>query len=197
MIDSVLERKNLSLSAKITIKSAIGFAVIALAVALPQFVHLILGAPGGMTWLPMYLPVLIGGCILGWKYGVIVGMLSPVASFLITSAFSSPMPMLARLPFMVVELAVFGAVSGLFSKAIAKNALAAFPAVLIAEVCGRGVFMLCVVALQNVTALTPALVWSQIQSGFVGLFAQALLVPAIVIALRSLVLKSKADEENR
>ena len=195
MIDNILNSKNLSLSAKITVKSAIGVALIALAVALPQFVHIIVGAVGGMTWLPMYLPVLIAGCVLGAKYGVAIGMLSPVASFLITSAFSSPMPMLARLPFMVVELAVFGGVSGLFSKYIAKNALAAFPAVLIAEVCGRGVFMLCVVVLQNVTVLTPALVWSQIQSGFVGLIAQALLVPAIVIALRSLILKSK-DESN-
>lgn len=193
MIDNILNSKNLSLSAKITVKSAIGVALIALAVALPQFVHIIVGAAGGMTWLPMYLPVLIAGCVLGAKYGVAIGMLSPVASFLITSAFSSPMPMLARLPFMVVELAVFGGVTGLFSKYIAKNALAAFPAVLIAEVCGRGVFMLCVVALQNVTVLTPALVWSQIQSGFVGLIAQALLVPAIVIALRSLILKSKDE----
>ncbi len=193
MIDNILNSKNLSLSAKITVKSAIGVALIALAVALPQFVHIIVGASGGMTWLPMYLPVLIAGCVLGAKYGVAIGMLSPVASFLVTSAFSSPMPMLARLPFMVVELAVFGGVSGLFSKYIAKNALAAFPAVLIAEVCGRGVFMLCVVALQNVTVLTPALVWSQIQSGFLGLIAQALLVPAIVIALRSLILKSKDE----
>lgn len=191
MIDNILNSKNLSLSAKIAVKSAIGVALIALAVALPQFVHLIAHAAGGMTWLPMYLPVLIAGCVLGAQYGVAIGMLSPVASFLITSAFSSPMPMLARLPFMVVELAVFGGVSGLFAKHIAKNALAAFPAVLIAEVCGRGVFMLCVVALQNVTVLTPALVWMQIQSGFVGLIAQALLVPAIVIALRSLILKSK------
>lgn len=195
MIDSVLNRKNLSISAKISIKSVIGVALIALAVALPQFVHIIAGAAGGMTWLPMYLPVLIAGCILGAKYGVVVGLLSPVASYLITSAFSNPMPMLARLPFMMVELAVFGCVSGAFAKSIAKNALMAFPAVLVAEVCGRGVFMLCVLALQSVSTLTPSVVWAQIQTGLAGLFAQALLVPAIVIALRSLILKGESDTE--
>lgn len=197
MIDNVLNGKNLSLSAKITIKSAIGFALIALSVALPQFVHLIAGAQGGMTWLPMYLPVLIAGCILGAKYGAVVGVLSPVASYLLTSAFSNPMPMLARLPFMMVELAVFGCVSGVFAKHIAKNALMAFPAVLVSEVCGRGVFMLCVLALQNVSTLSPSVVWSQIQTGIVGLFAQAIIVPAIVIALRSLLAKSASDTKNQ
>lgn len=65
-------------------------------------------------------------------------MLSPVVSFLITSAFGNPMPALARLPFMVAELAVFAAVSGMFSEKIVKNAWLAFPAVLLAQVAGRG-----------------------------------------------------------
>ncbi len=194
MIDSVLKRKNLGMSARITVKSAIGVVLVTLAVALPQFVHIVSGAQGGMTWLPMYLPVLIAGCVLGANYGVAVGVLSPIASWLITSAFSSPMPLLARLPFMMIELAVFGGVSGAFAKSIAKNALMAFPAVLIAEVCGRAVFMLCVLALQNVTTLAPSVVWAQIQSGVIGLFAQALLAPSIVIALRSLILKSESEK---
>ncbi len=190
MIDGVLSNKNVSKAFKITVKSLIGAFVVILSVALPQFVHLICSASGGVEWLPMYLPVLIGGCLLGAPYGMAIGLLSPVASFLFTSAFLSPMPALARLPFMMCELAIFGAVSGLFSKKIAENGLFAFPAVLLAQVCGRGVFIALVAILQNVTTLSLNTVLSQVRTGLVGLFAQAVLVPVIVMALRSLLVKS-------
>ncbi len=75
------------------------------------------------------------------------------------------MPADARLPFMVVELAVFAAISGLFSKKISQNGWMAFPAVLLAQVAGRTVFMLLVLIFQSVTPFTPAVIWSQIQSG--------------------------------
>lgn len=190
MIDGILSNKNISTAYKITVKSLIGAFIVLLAVALPQFVHLICGASGGVEWLPMYLPVLIGGCLLGAPYGIAIGLISPVASFLFTSAFLSPMPALARLPFMMCELAVFGAISGLFTKKIAQNGLFAFPAVLLAELCGRGIFVALVAILQNVTTLSLNMVLAQVRTGLVGLFAQAILVPAIVMALRSLLVKS-------
>lgn len=190
MIDGVLSNKKVSTAYKITVKSLIGVFTVLLAVALPQFVHLICGASGGVEWLPMYLPVLIGGCLLGAPYGIAIGLVSPVASFLFTSAFLSPMPALARLPFMMCELAVFGAISGLFTKKIAKNGLFALPAVLLAELCGRGIFVAMVAILQNVTTLLLNMVLAQVRTGLVGLFAQAILVPAIVMALRSFLVKS-------
>ena len=64
MIDSVLVRHNVSLRLKITVKTLVSLAIVALAVLLPQLVHLAAGAQGGMQWLPMYLPVLLGGCLL-------------------------------------------------------------------------------------------------------------------------------------
>ena len=184
MIENVLVRKNLSLKVKITVKSLISAGIVALAVILPQLVHLIAGQPGGVQWLPMYLPVLLGGCLLGWAWGLGIGIASPVISFLITLAFGNPMPALARLPFMVAELAVFAAVSGLFSKKIAANSWMAFPAVLLAQVSGRAVFMLLVLIFQSVTPFTPALIWSQIQTGLLGLVLQAVIVPFIVMGLK-------------
>ena len=193
MIENVLVRKNLSLKVKITVKSLISAGIIALAVILPQLVHLIAGQPGGVQWLPMYLPVLIGGCLLGWAWGLGVGIASPVVSFLITLAFGNPMPALARLPFMMAELAVFAAVSGLFSKKIAVNGWMAFPAVLLAQVSGRAVFMLLVLIFQSVTPFTPALIWSQIQTGLLGMILQAVIVPFIVIGLKLLLDRDKND----
>ncbi len=193
MIDSVLVRKNASLKIKITVKSLISFGIIVLAVALPQIIHVALGQNGGVKWLPMYLPVLLGGCILGWKWGLGVGVLSPLVSYLITLAFGNPMPALPRLPFMMVELAVFACVSGLFSKKLTENAWIAFPAVLLAQVSGRVVFMLCVLAFQSVSKLSPSMVWSQIQTGLLGLVLQAVIVPFAVMGLGKLLLRDKND----
>lgn len=185
MIDNVLVRRNASLKLKITVKSLISAGIVALAVILPQLVHLVSGQAGGVQWLPMYLPVLLGGCLLGWTWGLGLGIASPVASFLITLAFGDPMSALARLPFMAVELAVFAAVAGLFSDKIAKNGWMAFPAVLLAQVSGRTVFMLLVLVFQAVTPFTPAVIWSQIQTGLLGMVLQAVTVPFIVMGLKN------------
>lgn len=191
MIENVLTRRHFSAKLKVTVKGLIAAGIVALAVVLPQLVHLALGQAGGAEWLPMYLPVLLGGCLLGVRWGLGIGVVSPVASFLITLAFGDPMPAAARLPFMVAELAVFGAVSGLFAKRIAENSRLAFPAVLSAQVSGRAVFLLSAVLFQAVTQFTPALVWSQIQTGFLGLLLQAVLVPLLVMGLKAILDRSK------
>ena len=194
MFENALTMRNLSHGTKITYKTLVSIGLIALAVILPQLVHLALGQPGGVKWLPMYLPVLIGGCLLGTEWGLAIGILSPVVSFLITSAMGNPMPMSARLPFMVLELAVFAAISGLFTKKISENGLWAFPAVILAQFCGRSVFLGAIVATQNFTQFTPKMIWSQIQTGFTGLAVQAVLVPVIIIGLRKLLIKDNAND---
>ena len=183
MLETALERKNIKFGLKITVKALISAGVIALAVILPQLVHLFSGAAGGAKWLPMYLPVLIGGCLLGWRWGLGVGVLSPVVSFLITSMTGNAMPAASRLPYMIAELAVFAVVSGIFSKKISKNLWLAFPAVLLAQVSGRAVFLIAAAIFQSIAPLSAAAVWSQIQTGLLGLVLQAVLVPFIVMGL--------------
>ena len=186
MIESVLTRRNVSLRVKVTVKMLISLGVVALAVVLPQLVHLAAGAQGGVAWLPMYLPVLLGGCLLGWQWGRGVGVLSPVVSVAVTSIAGNAMPAAARLPYMMAELAVFAAVSGLFSKKIAENGWMAFPAVLLAAVSGRAFFLLLAVIFQNVAPFTPALIFSQIREGLLALVLQAVIVPFIVMGIRAL-----------
>ena len=191
MIESVLAKHSAKVSTKITVKSLISVGVVALAVLLPQLVHLVAGASGGVQWLPMYLPVLLGGCLLGWKWGLGVGVLSPLVSFAITSLAGNAMPAAGRLPYMMAELAAFAAVSGLFSKRIAANGWMAFPAVLLAQVSGRAVFLALAAVFQGVSALSAAAVWSQIQAGLLGMVLQAVLVPFIAMGLRALLLRDK------
>ena len=193
MLENILVKKNCSLKVKITVKSLVSAGLVALAVILPQLVHLALGAPGGVQWLPMYLPVLIGGCLLGTYWGLGIGIASPLVSFLITLALGNPMPVAARLPFMMAELAVFASVSGLFTKKISENAWLAFPAVLLAQVAGRATFMLLAVIFQSVTPFTPAVIWGQIKTGLLGMTVQAVLVPFIVMGLKKLLDRNKND----
>lgn len=191
MLENVLVQKNVKLKTKITIKSLITVGLIALAVGLPQLVHLVAGAQGGMTWLPMYLPVLIGGCLLGTWWGLGIGIASPVVSFLVTLSSGSPMPALERLPFMIVELAVFALVAGLFSKKISENGWLAFPAVLLAQVAGRMTFITLVAIFQNLLSFNVATVWTQIQTGLIGLVLQAVLVPLVIMLLNHLLNRKK------
>ena len=193
MLENVLARRNVSFKIRITVKSLVSAGIVALAVLLPQLVHLAFGQAGGVQWLPMYLPVLLGGCLLGTWWGLGVGVAAPLVSFAITSAIGNAMPAASRLPFMVAELAVFAAVSGLFSKKIAANGWMAFPAVLLATVSGRTVFLLLVLLFQGVAPFSPALVWAQIQTGFIGLILQAVVVPFVVMGLKVLLDRDRHD----
>lgn len=194
MLENALTMRNVSVGRKITCKTLVSAGLIALAVALPQLVHLAAGASGGVKWLPMYLPVLIGGCLLGARWGLAVGVLSPLASFAVTTIMGNPMPAAARLPFMVAELAVFALVAGLFTRKIADRALRAFPAVIAAQLAGRAVFMGLVALFQGVTPFAPAMIWQQVCTGLWGLAAQAVFVPVVIIALRALMLKERGND---
>ena len=189
LLENILVQSNATVKSKITVKTLTSVGLIALAVILPQIVHLALGQPGGVQLLPMYLPVLIGGCLLGWRWAIVVGALSPVVSFAITSLFGEAMPALPRLPFMVAELAVFAVVSGLFSKKIYENGLWAFPAVILAQLSGRAVFLGLVAIFQSVAPFTVEMIWSQILTGWVGLAIQAVLVPLLIIGIRAILVK--------
>lgn len=187
MIETILERKQAGTRVRLTVKMLTVLSVVILAVALPQLTHTVAGASGGIRFLPMYLPVLLGGCLLGARWGLAAGLLAPVASYLYTSALGgSPMPAAARLPFMMAELAILAAVTGAFSGRIAKTPLWAFAAVPAAFAVGRGAFFLAVLALQNVTALKPAMIAAQLRTGLVGVAIQIVLVPLLVLGIAKL-----------
>lgn len=194
MIENVLSRKQLSVGKKIGVKTALSALVIIAAVCLPRLVHLVAGAQGGVKYLPMYLPVIIGGALMGAKWGFTVGLIAPFMSFLVTSAFGNPMPMAERLPFMMAELAVFALVSGAFGKLIYKNKWMAFPAVLSAEIAGRASFVLLIAIFGRFTSFTVPMIWGQIKTGFVGLALQAVIAPLLIIGMRKLI---KNDETGK
>lgn len=194
MLENALNGYGVSAKGKIAVKTLVSAGLIALAVLLPQLVHAALGQPGGVKWLPMYLPILLGGCLLGSRWALSVGLLSPLVSFLVTSIAGSPMPVLERLPFMMAELAVFALVSGLFTQKIAQNGWWAFVAVPAAQLAGRLSFLVLAVIFQGVVSFTPAMILQQLQAGLAGVLVQMIAAPVILLALRWLLLKDDRHE---
>lgn len=196
MIENALTLRKVNVKTKITVKTIVAVSLVILAIAFPQLIHLVAGASGGMTLLPMYLPVMLSGALLGTWWGLGVGIASPFFSYLITSAFGSPMPMLSRLPFMIVELAVFAVITGLFSNKIAKNKWLAIPAILLAEIGGRLTFLAMAGIFESISSLSFNIVLNQILSGWIGLVLWLVIAPVILIIVSTLINKEKANEQN-
>ena len=151
---------------------------LAIAVLLPQVFHLIGGPAAGKLFLPMHLPVLLAGFLIGWQAGLITGLIAPFLSFLITG-----MPPVPTLFFMAVELPVYGLVAGLFK----ENKLNIVIKVLISMVAGRAALGLAYMVgayVFNVEIAPWAAVGSAIVSGIPGIAIQIVLIPTIVFLLR-------------
>lgn len=195
MIDKVLTMNGCSARSKIAVKSLITVCIIALGVALPQVFHIVLGQAGGAVYLPMYLPVLLGACLLGARYGAAMGIMSPLVSFVVTSLAGEAMPALGRLPFMMFELLVFGVVAGLFATGIARRSYLAFAAVISAQILGRGSFIIASWLLSGVSSVAPSMAVNQVTAGWPGLLIQIVAVPAIVMILGR-VIEDSADDRS-
>ena len=171
---------NTSITRKSTSYKAIAlFAAIAASVILPQLFHAIgaisgTGAKVASAFLPMHIPVILAGFIGGPAVGVIAGILSPLASFAI-----SEMPAAVLLPFMVIELGVYGLVSGLISAA----KLNGFTQLIIVQLAGRAARSLAIIVsiyILGNTALSIASIGEFIIAGLFGIVLQWAFIPLAV-----------------
>ena len=155
---------------------------VTLAVALPQLCHLLgaqlgYGTRLGEMLLPRHLPVMLAALLWGPWVGLSVGLLSPVTSFALTG-----MPLPAMLPFMTVELAVYGLCAGLLS----RHKMPTVCKVLIAQIAGRAVRAVALLAAVGMewTSLPVSLIWTGIAVGVAGIAIQLILLPLVVRAVR-------------
>lgn len=154
-------------------------AAIAASVILPQIFHAIgavsgTGAALGSALLPMHIPVILAGFIGGPVAGAIAGILSPLASFAISS-----MPAATILPYMVIELGVYGFVAGIMSK-VKFNSFAKLIVVQLAGRAARALAVLAAIYLLGNTALTPASIVEFITAGLFGIVLQWAFIPLAV-----------------
>ena len=157
-------------------------AVIA-AVALPQAFHGLgmvanIGTALGETFLPMHLSIFLVGFFAGCWAGLGAGLISPAISFGLTTLMGQPMPTAAMLPFMMIELAVYGLTTGL----LAEVRMPTICKLLIAQVAGRAVRALALVigVYAFGSPMNIAIIWNSLLAGLPGLILQWILIPLLV-----------------
>ena len=137
---------------------------------------------GGRTFLPMHLPVFMGGMLLGWLPGLIIGSLTPVLSCFLTGM----PPLIPSLPMMFVELALFGLVSGYLYHDKRKNI---YFALLSAMVIGRlgAAFVLMLFSDMLGIKLHPlTYVAATFMTGLAGVVFQIVFIPILVKRLENI-----------
>lgn len=171
---------------KSTTKKLVSCALcIAIGVLLPMAFHVI--PNGGSIFLPMHIPVLICGLFCGAPYGLACGIFTPFLSSMITG-----MPPAMILPQMMIELAVYGLVTGLCEKhIILKNEISKlYISLIIAMLAGRimnGFVNTCILSTQGYTL--SVFMTASFITCLPGIILQLIVVPVLVRILNRNIYK--------
>lgn len=152
---------------------------ISLCVILPMAFHSIPNA--GTIFSPMHIPVLICGLVCGWQWGLFCGI---AGSFL--SSVLTQMPPMAFLPSMMIELAVYGLVTGIMMKHIhtRKIYVDLYISLITGMLLGRIVAGVVNALIFQVGEYSIAIwVTTYFVTALPGIIMQLILVPTIILAL--------------
>jgi thiamine transporter ThiT len=132
---------------------------------------------------PMHIPVLICGLAVGWPYGLVIGLVTPLLRSLL---FGMP-ALFPNAVSMAFELAAYGLVSGLVCAAFPeKNLKSVYISLVAAMLAGRVVMGLVNAVLYRFLG-TPYGFREFFAAGFVnalpGIIIHLLLIPPIVLAI--------------
>lgn len=157
-----------------TYKLVASAVLVAFGVLLPLLFHL--AGAAGQIFLPMHIPVLLAGFLLGPYHGLLVGLLAPMISALTTGM----PPLMPVLPVMALELAVYGLAGGYLYQnrklGIWLSLIAAMTAGrLAAAIAAYGLVTLFAVKLNPLGFITVAVL-----TGLPGITVQLMLVPLLV-----------------
>lgn len=137
----------------------------------------------GNMLLPMHLPVMIGGLVLGWYYGLAIGFVLPVTRSLI---FGMPMLYPSAIA-MSFELATYGACIGLIYFFLKKRGLFTVYVSLIASmIAGRlvwGAAMIVLTGVKGGSFAFSAFTAGAFFNAFPGIILQLILIPLLMLLL--------------
>lgn len=136
----------------------------------------------GQMLLPMHIPVLLCGLIVGWEYGLAVGFFLP----LVRSIFFGMPAMFPNAVSMAFELATYGFVSGVVYRRVQHTLPMMFATLLSAMVAGRlvwGAVRFILAGLTGSSFPLSAFLSGALLTAVPGILAQLILIPLIVNAL--------------
>ena len=151
---------------------------LALGLVLPQMFHFLPIANAGKIMLPMHIPVILAGYLLGKQSGMIVGFLSPVLSCLM---FQMPAP--PFMPIMAGELLVYGLAAGTIGMKI-KNNYFSLIVVMIAGRMASGAMYLVMANVFGMHQFNLEMFTIGLATGLPGVILQLALIPPMIKLLR-------------
>ena len=163
-------------------KLAVTAMLFAVGMVLPFFMGQIPAI--GKMLLPMHIPVLLCGFIVGWQYGALIGFLLPIVRGLV---FGMP-PLYPNAVAMAFEMAAYGFVSGyLYSHARWQCTKMLYISLVTAMLAGRIVWAFAEVILLGIGG--NIFTWKMFAAGaflnaIPGIIVQLTLIPLIMVALR-------------
>lgn len=146
---------------------------IAFGIILPMIFHTVNMA--GPIFLPMHIPVLIAGFLLGPFYGGLVGLITPILSGLMTGM----PPIVPVMPIMAFELFAYGTITGfLFEK---TNKI--YISLIVAMIGGRlfamvGAYIVSITIAPQVSPLM--FVFGNLAQAIPGMLIQLICIPILV-----------------
>lgn len=153
--------------------------LLAAGLILPMIFHMF--SMTGPVFLPMHIPVLIGGLLLPPSLAIPLGIITPLLSSTLTGMpVAFPMA-----PIMAVELGVYGLSASIATRKLKLNSVLAL---IIAMVDGRiaaGLAVAVLVKLFGVNMNPIMFVKGAIVTGLPGLIIQLIFIPALIYALKS------------
>lgn len=163
MRKSSLNVKNLTLAAMF----------LALAVIMPRLVHF-MGPEAGKMFLPLFWGVAFSSLILPLRYTLMIGVLSPLISYMI-----SGMPGIPMLQFMMIELMVYALAVSLLHRKLNGTV-----SILLGILISRMTYIASVMIAANLLGLPApgagfAVLFSSISVSIPGIIAQVVLAPIV------------------
>ncbi|SCG81630.1 hypothetical protein DW1_0009 [Proteiniborus sp. DW1] len=161
--------------------------LLALGLVTPMMFHFFGGT--GPVFLPMHIPVLIGGFVLPPFLALLLGMVTPLVSSLLTG-----MPVIFPMGvIMFFELGIYGLVASLASR---KLRLAPILSLIIAMIAGRVAAGIVVFVLSSgfgIQMNSIAFVKGAIVTGLPGIVIQMILIPSLVYAINKINKNAKVN----
>ena len=148
----------------------------ALGIALPRIFHVLAGQSAGAKFLPMHIMVLVAALVFGITSATFVAGSSIVFSYLLTG-----MPSIERLPYMLIELVIYGVLLALFNKKFNS-----YISLIITMILGRLIYWGVLFVSVNVIGLKAygISVIESVKMGIPGLIIQLLFVPLIAMLIK-------------
>ena len=138
---------------------------------------------GGRTFLPMHIPVFMGGMLLGSFPGFIIGALTPLLSCLLTGM----PPLIPSLPMMIVELALFGLVAGFMYHEKHQNIYLSLVSAMIAGRLGAAFVLMLFSDMLGIHLHPLTYVAATFMTGIAGVIFQLVFSPILVKRLEKIV----------